>query len=77
VTVLGWGKCRTASILPGFGLVPLSLTTWPRNIILFVAKQHLFGFEIHFPEFAQNHIQMLKMLSLTFAVDVEVIHEQL
>jgi hypothetical protein len=34
-------------------------------------------FEIHFPEFAQNRIQMLKMLPLTFAVHIEVINEHL
>ncbi len=34
-------------------------------------------FEIHFPEFAQNHIQMLKMLPSTFVVHIEVINEHL
>jgi phosphoserine phosphatase len=34
-------------------------------------------FEIHFHEFAQNRIQMLKMLPSTFVVHIEVINEHL
>jgi hypothetical protein len=33
--------------------------------------------EIYFPQFAQNHIQMLKVLYPTPAVDVEVNYEHL
>jgi hypothetical protein len=34
-------------------------------------------FKIHFPEFAENCIQMLEMLPPTFAVHIEVINEYL
>jgi hypothetical protein len=44
VTIFGSEKCKNASILPEYGLVPSLLTTWPIKVILFAAKQHLFRF---------------------------------
>ncbi len=48
LTILSSGKCITTLILLGSSLVPSLLATWPKNVILFATKQHLFGFNFRF-----------------------------